>query len=277
MFQDIDPHTITYDPGRGAPDGQDHVVFVRDGQVLLCDSGGGPSLPRFGELPPALQGRADALTYMFSMDGAGFYGFTSEAEAFGPFGYSNMRLLFRLEPPQLAFACATAVHIAAWYGRNRYCGRCAAPMRPKADERALACPECGVVKYPNIHPVIIVGIVDGESLLLVKTARGEYRNYGLVAGFVEPGETLEAALAREVMEEVGLKVANLRYFKSQPWAFSQSLLMGFFADLDGDPAVTLDTAELAEARWFGRHELPAAESLMSLTWDMIEAFRNGGA
>lgn len=276
MFQDISPHAISYDPDRGGPQSDDRVVFLEGGRVLLGE-GEAPALPMFGELPPALRGRADALTYMFSMDGAGFYCFNAEAGAFGPFGYANMRLLRGLEPPQLAFASATAIHIAGWYARNRYCGRCAAAMRARQGERALACPECGDVKYPNVYPVVIVGIVHGESLLLVKNARGEYRNHGLVSGFVEPGETLEAALAREVMEEVGLKVANPRYYRSQPWAFSHSLLMGFFADLDGDPAVTLDGNELAEARWFARHELPEAESLMSLTWDMIEAFRNGGA
>lgn len=276
MFQDIHPHTISYEPGRGLPQAGDRVVFLQGGRVLLGE-GEEPALPLFGALPPALQGRADALTYMFSMDGAGFYCSGEETEPFGPFAYANMRLLRGLEPPQLAFACATAVHIAGWYARNRFCGRCAVSMLAKQDERALACPECGDVKYPNIYPVVIVGIVHGDSLLLVKNARGEYRYYGLVSGFVEPGETLEAALAREVMEEVGLKVANLRYYKSQPWAFSHSLLMGFFADLDGDPGVTLDGKELAEARWFARRELPPAESLMSLTWDMIEAFRNGGA
>jgi NAD+ diphosphatase len=132
-----------------------------------------------------------------------------------------------------------------------------------------------VVEYPRISPVVIVGILDGDDILLAKAAVGEYKKHGLISGFVELGESLEGAVAREVMEEVGLTVHNLRYYKSQPWAFSQSLLMGFFADLKGERTVTVNPAELSEAAWFPRPEIPAGDSRLSLTWDMIEAFRNG--
>jgi len=119
---------------------------------------------------------------------------------------------------------------------------------------------------------VIVGIIDGDRILMTKYSSSHHR-YALVAGFVEIGETLEQCVMREVMEEVGIKVKNLKYYASQPWPFSGSLLMGFFAELDGDDALTIDRTELSDGRWFHRDEIPAGDSVLSLTWTMIEAFR----
>lgn len=277
MFQDIDPYEITYDPGRTGPEEGDHVVFMKDGLVLLEVNGSSLAVPTYGEVKQDLGGNADGLVYLFSVDGAAWYYSPERPEAVARFVYTNIRTVRFLEPPFLAFVSATAYHFALWYENNRYCGKCSGPMRSKEDERALHCPTCGLVKYPKINPAIIVGVTDGDRLLLARNARGEYRKYCLIAGFVEPGETLEAAMAREVMEETGLRIANPRYHKSQPWAFSQSILMGFFADLQGDPTVNLDSGELSEVRWFHRSEIPAEDTSFSLTWDMIETFRDGGA
>ena len=148
-------------------------------------------------------------------------------------------------------------------------------MRHKPNERALICMECGVTEYPKISPVVIVGVLNNDKLLLTKAASGGYRNYALVAGYVEIGETLEEAVRREVMEETGLRLKNIRYYKSQPWAFSSSILAGFFADLDGSDTVTLDKRELSEAVWLSPADIPSGESSFSLTWDMIETFRCG--
>ena len=116
----------------------------------------------------------------------------------------------------------------------------------------MVCPECKNIEYPKISPAVIVAVTNGNRLLLSRYARGGYRNYALIAGFAEVGETLEDTVRREVMEEVGLKVKNIRYYKSQPWSFSDSLLVGFFAELDGDDTITLEEEELAEAVWFER-------------------------
>lgn len=274
MFQDIAPHRISYDPGHHAPAGSDHVFFLKQGRVLLKLGDAAPVVPTYDDARGLLAGKTPDSVYLFSVDDVAYYACPEQPEESGPFAYGPMRLLREVKPDFAAFAGATAFHFAHWYGVNRYCGSCGGPMAAKDDERALCCPGCGMVKYPRISPVVIVGITRGEDLLLAKNATGEYRDYGLIAGFVEPGETLEAAAAREVMEEVGLKVTNLRYYKSQPWAFSQSLLMGFFGDLDGQGEVTLDGRELAEARWFERMELPMNDAIrFSLTWDMIHAFR----
>lgn len=277
MFQDIDPQTITYVSGRETPRENDYVLFAKDRHLLLDIRQGRLDLPTYGEMRPALGRGAGELVYLFSLDDRAFFLSTDHTEAVGRFRYANVYSVRNLQPSGLAFACATAFHVGRWYGHNRYCGHCSGPLERRQGERAVHCPQCGLVEYPAIAPVVIVGVRDGEDILLTKYAGRDYKNYALIAGFVEPGETLERAIAREVMEEVGLRVCNVRYYKSQPWAFSQSLLMGFFADLHGERTVALDSDELSEAVWTPRSELPAEDSRMSLTWDMIAAFRTGEA
>ena len=187
--------------------------------------------------------------------------------------YHGIRFFRDANPSWLCFGGATAVHLARWYELNRFCGKCAGRMINVKDERALSCPDCGLVVYPRINPVVIVGITDGDRILLTKAANSEYTNYALIAGFMEIGETFEDTVRREVMEEVGLKVKNIRYYKSQPWAFSESILTGFFADVDGNTLPVLDGRELSEARWFSRDEINAENAPFSLTWELIEKFR----
>ncbi len=115
----------------------------------------------------------------------------------------------------------------------------------------------------------------GNRLLMSQYAGREYKKYALLAGFTEIGETVEETVAREVMEEVGLKVKNITYYKSQPWSFSDTLLMGFFCELDGEEDVTLDEEELALAQWFEREEIPAEPDDVSLTNEMMMVFKEG--
>ena len=131
------------------------------------------------------------------------------------------------------------------------------------------------MEFPKICPAVIIGVTDGNRILMSKYAGRSYKKYALLAGFTEIGETVEETVAREVMEEVGLKVKNIRYYKSQPWAFSDTLLMGFYCDLDGDVEVTLDEEELALAEWFERDEIPVEPSRDSLTNEMIIKFKQG--
>ena len=131
------------------------------------------------------------------------------------------------------------------------------------------------MEYPKICPAVIIGVTDGDRILMSKYAGRTYKKYALLAGFTEIGETVEQTVARDVMEEVGLKVKNIRYYKSQPWAFSDTLLMGFYCDLDGEDKITLDQDELALAEWFKRDEIPVEPSRDSLTNEMIIRFKNG--
>ena len=138
----------------------------------------------------------------------------------------------------------------------------------------LKCPSCGNMEYPKIMPAVIIGLTHGNRLLMSKYANREFKKYALLAGFAEIGESIEDTVRREVMEEVGLKVKNITYYKSQPWSFSDTLLLGFYAELDGDEEITLDKEELALAEWFEREDIPVKASDLSLTNEMIMRFKN---
>ena len=277
MFQDIAPHEFRNEFDVKPPKSTDYMILAKSNLILMkTDSGGGLTLPRFEEAAQAFPGAVTDPVYLFSVDGTSFFLSLREVREDTCYKYQNAFVFRELTPSWLAFAGATAAHLGQWYDARRFCGRCAATTAHKADERAVVCPNCGNIEYPKIAPVVIVGVTDGDRLLLTKYAAG-YNRYALVAGFVEIGETLENAVRREVLEEVGLMVKNIRYYKSQPWAFSGSLLAGFFADLDGSDTVRVDQKELAEAAWFDRGDIPKDGNTMSLTWTMVEAFRSGEA
>lgn len=187
--------------------------------------------------------------------------------------YENVRIFRTALSRHTAFAGITAHHLYAWYRDNQFCGRCGHRLNPDHRERMLFCPRCRNTVYPRISPAVIVGVINGDKILMSKYAGRAYTNYALIAGFNEIGENAEQTVAREVMEEVGLKVKNIRYYKSQPWAFSGSLLMGFFCDLDGSDQITLDTGELSEAVWFCRDEISLEDDHISLTREMILKFK----
>lgn len=247
--------------------GRDVILAYRGDAVLFY----GASLPKVGEVDVE-----DALLqYLFSISGVAFFLPAVLLVENGELHYESTRSLRSLLPQWLAFAGMTGLHLSVWYDNNRFCGHCATTLVHKADERALVCPNCGRVIYPNIAVAVIVGIIDGERILLSRYAAGRYRNYALIAGYVEIGEPLEDAVRREVMEEVGLNVTNIRYYTSQPWGFSQTLLVGFFADLDGASGVQVEPRELSEAVWVSRDEMPESDARISMTAQMMEAFRLG--
>ena len=274
MFQDITPHTMNIGFTNRAPGDNDYLVSYNESQVLVYVEEGG-IFPTIGEIGRFHEIDNGKLTYLFDMDGKGFYLLPEGLPETPGLEYQGIRFFRDRNPSWLCFGGATAVHLARWYENNRFCGKCTGHMVSKGDERALCCPDCGLVVYPRINPVVIVGIINGDKILLVRNINSAYKNYGLVAGFMEIGEALEDTVRREVLEEVGLGVKNIRYYKSQPWAFSESVLVGFFADVDGGTVPALDGKELSEARWFQRDEIPVENSPFSLTWELIEMFRQG--
>lgn len=177
------------------------------------------------------------------------------------------------KPKEVSFAAITAYHLYGWYRDNRFCGRCGRPMRHDQKERMLRCGCCNNLVYPKISPAVIVGVTHQDQILLTKYAGRTYKNYALIAGFTEIGETIEETVEREVFEEVGLHVKNIRYYKSQPWALSGTLLLGFFCELDGDSHIRLQEDELAVGEWVHAANLPAEDDGISLTQEMICKFR----
>lgn len=274
MFQDIAPHQFHNEFLKRKPRDTDYVIVTNNNRFLLECSTKSPAIPSFATIKMQFPSAVENMTFLFHIDDTAFYLSIEKIEQAEGFEFHDVEAFRGMEPSWLGFAGATASHLAHWYNTHQFCGRCTTPLKRSETERAVCCPTCGFVDYPKISPVVIVAITNGDRILLTKYAHAGYKKYALVAGFVEFGETLEGAISREVMEEVGLKVKNFRYYKSQPWAFSQSLISGFFVDLDGDAQVKVDRSELSEAVWFTRDEIPKDDSTLSITWEMIEAFRN---
>lgn len=188
----------------------------------------------------------------------------------------ELQNVFRVkQPKELAFAGVTACQLANWYQTTRFCGTCGSSLEHDKKERMMRCPNCNAMHYPKISPAVIVAVTNGDKLLMTKYAGRSYKNYALVAGFAEIGETIEETVKREVMEEAGLKVKNICYYKSQPWSFSDTLLLGFWCELDGDESITMDEEELSVAEWLTREEIPTEYDGISLTNEMIMRFKNG--
>lgn len=183
----------------------------------------------------------------------------------------------KMHPMYQAFAGITATQIHRFKESRKYCGCCGHLMENSKTERALVCPECGQTEYPKISPAVIVAISDGDRLLMsrYRVNNNPYRGYALIAGFVEIGESFEETIHREVMEEVGLKVKNIRYYKSQPWAFSDTEMIGFFAELDGPDKIKLQEDELSEAGWYHRDEIPDETMMNSIGSELKMMFKYG--
>ncbi len=173
------------------------------------------------------------------------------------------------------FAAATGWQLYKWYAENKFCGRCSDYMVSGKAERSLVCSKCGMTVYPKIMPAVIVGVTNGDKILITRYKGRAYKGHALIAGFCEIGETAEDTVRREVMEESGLRVKNIRYYKSQPWGFDQDLLLGFFCDVDGSDEIKMDMGELSEAVWLDRTEIEDAFENMSLTNEMIVRFKEG--
>ena len=194
-----------------------------------------------------------------------------------PWRFVPIPALHQHTPRHRAFAGMVGYEYHVWYDTRRFCGRCGTPLVHDLVERMVRCPQCGCMEFPKLFPAVIVGIVDPatDRVLVSRYANRAYKRFALVAGFCELGETVEQTVHREVMEEVGLHVKNLRYYASQPWPPSSSLLFGFFCELDGDASITLDHHELEHAEWIDRADLPREDADYSLTRDMMRVLREG--
>lgn len=253
------------------------VFLAYQGDNVLAKEGADrlwyPSFADFARDYPQLR---DNAQYLFAVDDVCFY-LVEESGLDSAEGWVYVPVTrFRAEWQHWrAFAGAVGWQLYRWYRNHRYCSRCGGKMLRSTKERMLFCQACSFQVYPTISPSVIVAVYDGDRLLLTKYKGQTHKRYALVAGFCEIGENLEQAVRREVEEEVGLKVKNLYYYKSQPWPFTDTMLAGFFAELDGDSTVKLQEDELAEAVWLKREDIPPVGQSPSLTGEMIEAFRTG--
>ena len=275
MIQEIGEGRFNPAYMRKRPQEDDILLHYESNKVMLIKEGDGYRLPAFRDLKGG-EDAAKGVSYLFSIDTRGYYlADTFQMPETGSFVMEGLQIFRFFEPMEDGFAGVTGSQIYRWRESRRFCGRCGGKMVPGETERSLVCLKCGHTEYPKISPAVIVAIRNGDKLLMSRYAGGSYRHYALIAGYLEIGETFEDCVKREVMEEVGLKVKNIRYYKSQPWAFSDTVMAGFVADLDGDDTIRLQKEELAEAGWFTREEIIEYPPYISVGHEMMKAFKEG--
>lgn len=211
--------------------------------------------------------------YLGHIAGAPVYAEEVDPEADEPDGYEfdTLRSLLGRVDEAVFNLAGKAIQIVAWHRDHRYCGQCGKETVISDFDRSRVCPDCRIPFYPRLSPSIIVLVTRGQELLLARNARARGNFYSTLAGFVEPGESIEEAVHREVMEEVGIRIKNLKYFGSQSWPFPNSLMLGFHAEYDSGEFV-LQAEEIADAQWFHYRDLPHRPTNVSISGWLIEDY-----
>jgi NAD+ diphosphatase len=215
-------------------------------------------------------------TYLFSIDNVPYYllgdRLTTKTKNFE---FKDITFFRTMKRTELAWLSLVGFHLKNWYLNNKFCGKCGSPTMHKPDERAMVCSNCNMVIYPQIAPAIIVAVICNNKILLIRGKGSKVGWHTIIAGYVDIGETLEQTVEREVSEEVGLTVKNIRYYKSQPWPLSGSMMIGFIAEADENEPIKIDEKEVSEAAWFHRGNLPPYSPSLSIAGEMIEKFERG--
>lgn len=262
MIQELNGHKYNLYFNDFNPKDEDYVLCYKKNSVLLNED---KTLLKYKDLKnkKTIFGfMVDDIPYFISLD-------FNEKNEF------PINIFREYEPKYLGFVIITGYHLYNFYMNHKYCGRCGKELIHSSKIRSLKC-VCGNEIFPTIAPAVIIGLLNKnhDKIMLTKYING--KNYALVAGFNEIGETLEETVKREVKEEVGLNVKNIKYYKSQPWGLSGSILSGFWADIDDvNDEPTLEVDELSVAKWFKKDEIEIDNDGISLTREMIDFFKNG--
>ncbi|MDO4734947.1 MAG: NAD(+) diphosphatase [Lachnospiraceae bacterium] len=272
MIQDIAPHKFHNEYRKeAAPFNESPVLCFDERKLLVKISDNKIIYPTFEMLD-----HPEKTIYAFAIDEAEYFLDNSQsARTLEGFEYLDVFSLTGFATNVDGMILFTGYHLASWYNDNRFCGRCGSKNIHNDYERAMHCPKCDHNSYPRIMPAVIVGVTDGRRLLLTQYREG-YGHNALVAGFAEIGETLEETVAREVMEETGLKVKNITYYKSQPWGIANDLLAGFYCEADGSTEIVMDRSELRLAQWKLPAEIELQPNSFSLTNEMMKMFKEHG-
>jgi len=275
MIQDIYPHHFNnLFLANQAMDEDDYILHYQKNTILLKTKGEELALPQKKDFA-AITDQTEAI-FLFTLDEVPCFLVWGELKADGSqFFYTDISFFRTTIQREIGWVSLVGLHLRNWYMQNRFCGKCGTSTQHKTDERAVVCPNCDTVVYPRISPAIIVAIISNNKILLAHNTNFATNWYSLVAGYVDVGETLEETVIREVKEEVGLDVWNIRYYKSQPWELSGSMMIGFIAEADENQPICLEEKELTDAAWFARGHLPSHPSNISIAGEMIEKFERG--
>lgn len=263
---------LLFQPAPERLGGEVRWFLFHEGQILVSDESPNDPFPVFdGRFVEGL----DDLErhYLGALDGTHCFAVElAQPEGLVPGLYSEglRRLLPRLDGAQFAMF-SRASQVLSWRRNHQFCSRCGAQARPDLNERTMICDQCGYTQYPRITPCVIMLVTRGEEALLARSTRFPDGLFSCLAGFMEPGETAEQAVAREVMEETGLQVANLRYHGSQSWPFPHSLMLGFSAEYAGGE-ISLDDDEIVEANWYRPEQLPLVPPQGSIARSLIDSW-----
>ena len=270
------PMPFTPDIIRPSKESDEALWFVYHQDRLLIRTGNnGCHVPRLHDLNP----------FQPCLIRKQFLGFLDEIPCYAaelsdnntvsdPFALKSLRTLFfgQLEE-EIVWIAGQANQLVDWNRSHQFCGKCGRQTEDGQDERAKICPRCHLVNYPRVSPAVIVAVIRNNQILLANNIRFKSGYYSVLAGFVEPGENLEQCVAREIKEEVGISVTNIRYFASQPWPFPNSLMVAFLAEFAGGE-ITTDNTEISEAAWFTADNLPSIPPRITIARQLIDWFVN---
>lgn len=275
MIQEIFPHRFNnkYLPDQIAGE-NDFILHFKGNALLLRARGNEFELPRRKDFPVSPDQQEPI--FLFTLDEVSCFLIWDEPVTDDPLlVYKDISFFRTVGQREIGWIGIAGYHLMNWYSQNRFCGKCGKPAIQKPDERALLCPACNNVVYPKISPAVIVAITCNNKILLARNAGFPGKWYSLLAGYVDVGESLEETLVREVKEEVGLDISNIRYYKSQPWPPSGSVMVGYTAEADENQPIVIDHKEITDAAWFTRGNLPDHPMNVSIAGEMIEKFDNG--
>jgi NAD+ diphosphatase len=275
MINEIAPHRFNNHYHTNERPGNNSIVlYYRDNTMLWKIKGDEFELPRKSDFINDFH--EEESIFLFTLDETTCFLHTGSLEVEMPgFEYKDISFFRTQVRQELAWTSIAGYHLKNWYEVNRFCGKCGSPNTHKPDERALVCRACNNLVYPKISPAIIVAIISNDKILLARNSNFPAAWYSLVAGYADVGESLEECVVREVKEEVGLDVWNIRYYKSHPWPLSGSLMIGFIAEADEKQPIIIDQNEITDAAWFTRDNLPNHPSPLSISGELIELFAKG--
>lgn len=273
MIQEIFPHRFNNQYLVKTTIEEDDIILHYSGNTMLFRiNGEEQELPRrkdFSSFPEEAE-----RIFLFTLDETPCFLVPDMKSNEPHMAFREISLFRSMSRQETAWITIAGLHLSNWYSHNRFCGKCGNRTIHKDEERALVCPACQNVVFPRISPAVIVAIISNDKILLARNTNFEGNWFSLIAGYSDIGESLEETLVREVREEVGLEIRNIRYYKSQPWPLSGSMMIGFVAEADENQTIVVDGKEIAEAAWFRRGELPNHSSLISIAGEMIAKFES---
>ena len=270
MIQNIYPNVFNNAYKNIEPQSNDYAILINNDEVYLCYENNQFVLPTIANFD------IEEYVYLFSINDNNYFLIRKGTCLNNKYEKVSTKTLrqYDLDINRDIFAIYSAYHLSKWYDDNIYCGKCKTKLIHHDLLRALKCPNCNNMIFPRLNPAVIVGVINNDEIVLTKYKAGFNQN-ALVAGFCEFGETLEDTVRREVKEEVGLNVKNIRYYKSQPWGIVQDLLVGFYCDVDGDTTIKMDNNELKSAIWTKKEDIILQDKQYSLTNEMMTRFKQG--